>query len=185
MLACAVPFLVRFVAAQRHALGSSAQTNMNRLVSFVLAGGLALAVASRSAYAQAVAAKAPASLAGCYELSLGSWSRALGANAAYHKLPVSVRLDTVGVARGGWVLRPDIAYPYGNRFPGTPRRTATADSVEMIWSNGFQPTWVRVARSPNGDLVGEGVVGSDANEFGNGLPRATVVARRTACRDGK
>ncbi|MCR4341547.1 MAG: hypothetical protein NUW01_16840 [Gemmatimonadaceae bacterium] len=153
-------------------------------MSFVLTGGLALAVASRSGHAQATAAEAPASLAGCYELSLGSWSRPLGVNATYHKLPSSVRLDTVGAARGGWVLRPDIAYPYGNRFPGTPRWTATADSVVLTWSNGFQSTLVRVARRRNGDLVGEAVVGSDANEFGNDLPRAAVVARRTACTEG-
>jgi len=157
---------------------------MNRLVLFVLAGGLALAVASRSANAQAAPSKAPVSLAGCYELSIGSWSRALGVNGAYHQLPLKVQLDTVAAARGGWVLRPDIPYPYGNRFPGTPRWTATADSVEMTWSNGYQPTWVRVARAPNGDLAGEAVAGSDANEFGNDLPRAAVVARRTACTRG-
>lgn len=154
---------------------------MNRLVSFVLIGGLALAVASRPGYAQATAAEAPASLAGCYELSLGTWSRPLGVNAAYHKLPLTMRLDTVGAARGGWVLRPDIAYPSGNRFPGTPRWTATADSVVLTWSNGFQSTLVRAARRHSGDLIGVAIVGSDANEFGNDLPRAAVVARRTAC----
>jgi hypothetical protein len=108
----------------------------------------------------------------------------LGVNAAYHELPLSVRLDTVAAARGGWVLRPDIPYPDGNRFPGTPRWAATADSVVMTWSNGYQPTLVRVARRPNGDLVGEAIVGSDANEFGNDPPRAAVVARRAPCPQG-
>jgi hypothetical protein len=79
------------------------------------------------------------------------------------------------------MLRPDIAFPSGNRFPGMPRWTATVDSVEMVWSNGFQPTWLRLARRSPREMVGHAIVGSDANEFGSDVPRAPVTARRTAC----
>jgi hypothetical protein len=120
---------------------------------------------------------------GCYHLSRSDWSRALGVNARYHALPASIRLDTVRAARGGWTVAPDIAFPNANRFPGTPRWVFHADSIEIVWSNGYQVTTVRLSVTGGDELRGSATVSSDANEFGTDLPHASVVARRTSCAD--
>ena len=44
------------------------------------------------------AALAP--IAGCYRVEIGTWSRELGVNAAYHAVPSIIRLDTIAAARG-------------------------------------------------------------------------------------
>lgn len=137
-------------------------------------------VASASLFAQTASPRAPAEFVGCFDLTLGTWSRPLGINAAYHAIPATIRLDTAAAARGGWRVSPDIAYPHPSRFPGTPRWTATQSSVEITWSNGFQSTALRLARYGT-RLRGQAIVASDANEFGTDLPRAEVVARRIAC----
>jgi hypothetical protein len=124
---------------------------------------------------------APVAISGCYSISLGVWSRSLGANAAYHELPTMVRLDTIALERGGWRLTPDIEYPSSRRLSGLPRWIMRGDSIEMTWSNGFQPTWIRVVQTLPNELRGEAEVGSDANEFGNNPPRAPVHARRVRC----
>jgi len=144
-----------------------------------LASALTLVISVQVADAQVPSL--PGSLAGCYELSLGAWSRPLGVNAAYHKLPSKIELDTIAAAHVGWVLRPDMAFPSANRFGGMPRWAARGDSVEMVWSNGFQATTLRVRRSSPVEFEGQAVVWSDANEFGNDLPRAPVNVRRTPC----
>ena len=138
-------------------------------------------LASASLCAQSAFPRAPAELVGCYNLTLGAWSRPLGINAGFHALPTTVRLDSAAATRGGWIVSPDIAYPYPSRFPGMPRWTATQDSVEILWSNGFQATTLRLARHGTQQLRGQAIVGSDANEFGTDLPRAEIVARRIAC----
>jgi hypothetical protein len=137
-------------------------------------------LASPSLLAQTASPRAPVEFVGCYELTLGAWSRPLGINAAYHAIPATVRLDTAAAARGGWRVSPDIAYPHPSRFPGTPRWTATQSTVEITWSNGFQSTALRLARYGT-RLRGQAIVGSDANEFGTDLPRAEIVARPIAC----
>jgi hypothetical protein len=141
---------------------------------------LASMLAAPSLCAQTASARAPAELVGCYDLALGAWSRPLGINAAYHAIPSTVRLETAAATRGGWRISPDIAYPHPSRFPGTPRWTATQDSVAITWSNGFQVTMLRLGKHGR-ELRGQAIVGSDANEFGTDLPRAEIVARRIAC----
>ena len=138
-------------------------------------------LASPSLFAQTASPRAPAEFVGCYDLALGAWSRPLGINAAYHGIPPTVRLDTAAATRGGWRVSPDIAYPHPSRFPGTPRWTATQDTVVIVWSNGFQATTLRLGRHRTQELRGQVIVGSDANEFGTDLPRAEIVARRIEC----
>ena len=121
-------------------------------------------------------------LIGCYGLTKGPWSRPLGVNGEYHQMPLRIQLDSTRAAREGWVLRPDIVFPDGNQFQGTRRWLATADSVELLWSNGYQPTWMRLARRSDTELEGEAIVGSDANEFGNDPPASSVKARRIPCK---
>ena len=149
----------------------------HRMLALILVAPI---LASASLCAQTASPRAPAEFVGCYDLALGPWSRPLGINAAYHAIPATVRLDTAVAARGWWSVTPDIAYPYPSRFPGTPRWTATQSSVEIMWSNGFQSTALRLARYGT-RLRGQAIVASDANEFGTDLPRAEIVARRIAC----
>jgi hypothetical protein len=105
-------------------------------------------------------------------------------NAKFHDLPPRVRLDSLPASRTGWKLAPDIAFPFAHHFLA-PRWTVKGDGVEMLWSDGFQPTWIRATRQSNGDLAGEAEVGSDTNEFGRNPPRARVLARRTSCSASK
>src|SRR5438045_8814732 len=86
---------------------------------------------------------APA-IAGCYRVLLGKWSRDLGVNAAYHAVPSVIRLDTIAAARGGQVVAPDIAFPHASSFPGTPRWVVKADSVDILWSGGYQTNTLRI-----------------------------------------
>ena len=124
----------------------------------------------------------PSSIAGRYSLTLGEWSRPIGTNAPYHAIPSEILLDTVPASsRGGWKVSPDIKYPFPHHFPGTPRWTISHDTVQVVWSNGFQPTIVTLVQRGTNTLSGEAVVSSDANEYGNDLPRAAVAARRIAC----
>jgi hypothetical protein len=142
---------------------------------------VASTLASASLCAQTASSRAPAAFVGCYDLTLGAWSQSLGVNAAYHIIPSTIQLDSAPATRGGWRVSPDIAYPHPSRFPGTPRWTAAQDSVDITWSNGFQVTKLRLGRRGTEELLGQAIVGSDANEFGTDLPRAEIVARRIPC----
>jgi len=117
----------------------------------------------------------------CYRLTQSAWSRSLGVNAAYHVLPAVIRLDTVRAAHGGWRVAPDIAFPGGSHFPGTPRWAQHADSIEIVWSNGYQVTTLSLGASRGGDRRGVATARSDANEFATDVPHATIEARRTTC----
>ena len=149
-----------------------------RVISLI---ALAAMFVPASLVAQRAARRPPPGIAGCYKLVLGEWSRPLGENAGYHAIPSIVRLDSVRAIRGGWRALPDIRYPTANRLRGTPSWTAPRDTIEIMWSNGFQSTTVRLGRRGARELRGTAVVWSDANEFGTDLPRARVTARRTAC----
>jgi hypothetical protein len=155
------------------------QLTIRLLVAFT---ALSLNVSS-DALAQTVS-KAPATashtVAGCYELTVGEWSPA-DRNPAYHRIPRRIRLDTLPASRdGGWVLSPNIAFPYHGAFPGTPRWSLVADTLRFLWSNGYQVTIVTLQQQ--GSLwTGEAVAESDERVAGAPLPRAQVAARRTAC----
>jgi len=134
-----------------------------------------------SLFAQRAVRRPPAGIAGCYKVTLGEWSRSLGTSAGYHAVPSLVRLDTARAMRGGWRALPDIAYPTPNRLRGTPSWTAPRDTIEIMWSNGFVATTVRLGRRGTKELRGTATVWSDANEYGTDLPHARVVATRTPC----
>lgn len=152
------------------------------LAKFVMiTGALAALILAPSKRAQSTAQPQDIVLAGCYRIAVGAWSRPLGVNAGFHAVPEKIRLDTAPASRGGWKVSPDIAYPYPSRFTGYPRWTVMGDSVEIGWSNGFQPTTVRLGRHRGAALRGIAIVQSDANEYGTSLPRAEVVARRIKC----
>jgi hypothetical protein len=120
-------------------------------------------------------------LPGCYSLVVSEWSPAIGADSVYHRIPLSVVLDTTPRGRG-WVMTPDIAYPGGNRFRTTPRWEAIGDTLVLTWSNGYVPTVLRlVAHGP--DFVGEAIALSDAHPVPEPpRPRAQVRARRQPCK---
>jgi hypothetical protein len=139
---------------------------------------LLLAVGA-AVHAQAPSTLTPAALVGCYDLTVSEWSPEY--HSAYHRIPARIRLDSVAAARGGWVVSPDISYPTPSRFPGTPRWTVTNDTIQIVWSNGFQPTVVRLVQPKPGELSGHAVARSDANEYGHNPPRANVTARRVPC----
>jgi hypothetical protein len=134
--------------------------------------------------------RAPVDIAGCYALSVGAWSTPLGGDEGYHDIPGLVRLDTARVEtpRGfetprGWTLSPNIAYPTSGRmtFPGTPRWEVSADTIRLIWSNGFSPTIITLQRTDSA-LVGEAIAETDAHPIPEPpRPRASVVARRRPC----
>ena len=150
-----------------------------------LPGVIILLVASSASNAQAPIDSGEArirSVAGCYNLTVGDWSP-VDINAAYHRIPPLIHLDTARAAFGrGRVLKPNITYPYHGAMPGTPNWNITGDTLRLVWSNGFQPTIVKLA---NRDSVraGEAIAESDAHPMPPPpLPRAPVLARRTPCR---
>jgi hypothetical protein len=129
----------------------------------------------------AQAPRTATAITGCYHVQLGPWSRSFGVNAAYHAIPSVIRLDTVAAAGGGYVVAPNISFPRGRAFPGTPRWIIRADSLQIFWSSGYQTTTLRLAITASDSLRGFATVGSDANEFGTDLPRADARARRQPC----
>ena len=148
-----------------------------RITILLLVGSM---LSSASVTAQTAIPRAPAAFVGCYKITLGAWSRTVNAP-EFHAIPARVRLDTALASQGGWKVSPDIAYPFPSRYPGTPRWIVTQDTVEIMWSNGFQPTTLRLGRHGDWELRGQAVVRSDANEYGTDLPHAAVVAERVVC----
>jgi hypothetical protein len=108
---------------------------------------------------------APSEIAGCYTVSIGLWSPALGRDAALHAIPSDVRLDTVAAERGGgWRLSPNIPYPRSNATLVTPRwRMVFGDDVRLTWSNGATVTIVQLTPVPGKKLVGEAVAPNDGH----------------------
>jgi hypothetical protein len=160
-------------------VGNSSQRLMKRRFQYAACLGFGF-VFTRSLGAQRAQVGAP-SVPRCYRLAQGEWSRPLGVNARYHTLPVMVRLDTARAGREGWKVAPDIDFPTPSHFRGTPRWTRQGESIEMLWSNGYQVTTVRLSPSGGDELRGTAIVRSDANEFGSDLPHASIVARRISC----
>jgi hypothetical protein len=157
----------------------------NRSIS-IIAVVLALSAGISRLPAQERPEEAPRAFAGCYELTVGPWSRDLAADAPYHEVPRNVYLDTLSAGRGGWRLRPDIEYPYGNAFPGTPRWTVIGNKLELIWSNGYAPTYVALVREKDGIFRGEATARSDVHLLPERpSPTASVSARHVRCPPGE
>jgi hypothetical protein len=149
---------------------------LNRLI--IASFPIAYALVNPSLLAQALSYK---QLSGCYELTVSEWNRPLGGDEGFHTIPTSIRLDTVPALRGGRVVAPDISYPMGRSMRGLPRWEVLGDTVRILWSNGFSPTIVRLAKKGQ-DLSGWAEATSDAIPAGKpNWPRAKVVARRIEC----
>lgn len=126
----------------------------------------------------------PLRFAGCFILDLGPWSPPLTDTIDY-AVPRRVELDTAGIELGkGWRLIPNIQYPGGRTFPGTPNWDVHRDTIVLAWSNGFTPTFIRL-RPQGALLVGEAVALTDAYVIGEPpRPRASVTLRRRQCGAG-
>ena len=144
----------------------------------VLAVSLGLGAGALAAQSQI---GAPKDVVGCYVLTVEPWSRPVGGDGRYYMVPKIVRLDTLAVEGGGWRLRPNVAYPHGRYLP-PPRWLVVRDSIQLVWSNGYQLTVVSLARAARGALRGQAVALSDVG--GEPTPRARVTARRAACPSG-
>jgi hypothetical protein len=119
----------------------------------------------------------------CYRLTVGPWQPGLGVDAAYHRLPAAVLLDTLAWDARGRHLSPRIIYPNGSSsgFPRTPRWETSGDTTRLIWSNGFTPTIVTLVRT-DATLAGEAIAESDARAAGEPpRPRAAVRADPVSC----
>jgi len=152
-----------------------------RVMSLILVATMS---ASAGLSAQTVAPRAPVAFVGCYEIALGAWSRTVNAP-EFHAIPATIRLETAAASSGGWKVSPDIAYPFPSRLPGPPRWTVAQDTVEIVWSNGFQSTTLRLGPHGDWELRGRAGVWSDANEYGADLPHAAATATRVACGPSK
>lgn len=119
-----------------------------------------LASAPHPAHGQSAA---PARIAGCYTVSIGLWSPALGRDAPLHAIPYAVRLDTIPAERdGGWRLSPNIQYPRSNGTPRMPRwQMVFGNDVRLTWSNGVTLTIAQLTPDPEKRLFGEAVALSD------------------------
>jgi hypothetical protein len=144
---------------------------------------LALGLESAPLRAQPSTA-ATAALAGCYSVTRGPWNREFS-DSTYHKMPETISLDTASTERDGRQLRPNMAYPFGRRFPGTPRWRIRGDTIELVWSDGFVPTIVKLVRSDDGTLRGRALALTDAHYDGEPPPpEMDVQARQTKCPAG-
>jgi hypothetical protein len=148
----------------------------------VLVRLLTLPVLGTSAVAQV---QSPANLAGCYSLTLGTWSPPLRHASASQTPPRHLRLDTVPAVRSRpqdslWAVHPSTLVARG-RWPASWRLRA-ADSALVVWSTGF--SGVRLHLRIFGDsLRGEAATFSDARIIGDPPePRASVDLVRETCK---
>lgn len=140
-----------------------------------------------------------AAVAGCYRLELGEWSPPRGAGEGPYQTPPDVfeLTDSVGPAaenverrglaavseQGRPLLRPLIE-PEGDRMGGHPLgywRTASSDSVHLVWSNGF--IGVALEMAVRGDTL-KGVARGSSDVSTPPLPTAPARAVRVSCEEG-
>ena len=120
-------------------------------------------------------------IAGCYELKVGEWNRALRGAERFQTIPTSVRLDTAPTPIRGRMVTPDISDAMWRPMRGMPRWEILGDTLRIAWSNGFSPTVVRLTQKGT-ELRGWAEAMSDAIPPGKpDWPRAEVLARRIAC----
>ena len=126
-------------------------------------------------------------LAGCYQLTLGPWSRPglAPAVAAAQTPPARFRLDTVAVSRpsaGGYAVEP-MELLEGQGFRGRPAKWSPVgrDSVAIAWSTGFVGVALRLAVRGE-SLIGRARVFDDVQMAGEPPdPEASVTAIRVRC----
>jgi hypothetical protein len=132
----------------------------------------------------ALQAQAPLTTPHCYRLDVGPWQPSLAPNAAFHRIPPVIRLDTLFWEHGARRVEPPMSYPFHGEMPRTPYWKASGDTVRLVWSDGFNPTVLKLVRRRD-DLVGEAVAESDYRPSPEPpLPRATVTAHSLSCPEG-
>ena len=145
--------------------------------------GTALALGLLADNARAQPGRDPRAVAGCYRLTLGTWSNPLDHSASMTP-PVLFALDTLVAGHYGrettWTVRPSSLTTRRHPFPAAWSYRGT-DSLLVFWSTGF--TGVRLQLAMAGDtLRGYAITFDDVD--GPGTPpdsRASVVAVRSAC----
>jgi hypothetical protein len=143
---------------------------------------LGLASVPNEVFAQA--RRSSSHVAGCYQLTLGEWSRPLD-NVPTIIPPQQLQLDTAVLPHllprdTLWSVRPSMI-PSRGRLPTSSWRYVGSDSVAIVWSTGF--TGVQLRLGIFGDtLRGEAIAFDDKQIQGEPPdPRATVQGRRTQC----
>ena len=118
--------------------------------------------------------------AGCYALTLSAWVPLIGSDSASHRLPTTIRLDTVrSTFAPGWVLSPNVAYPHGQGMP--PIWMLETDTMRLAWSNGLLPTYVTLVHT-GADWIGDATAESDDRSLpASSRPHARVTAHRQPC----
>ena len=117
----------------------------------------------------------------CYRLRVGGEAIAFGPRDHLHGIPSVVRLDTVPTTHGGWRVEPNIGFRPPAAFPGTPRWSVVGDSIELLWSNGYAVTTLKLGGEHNGVRAGTATARSDAVAPDSNWPRAKVRATAVAC----
>lgn len=133
--------------------------------------------------AQQPAANAPASVAGCWALTLGPWTPAIAASAA-HTLPSRIALDTAAAEET--TLRGSLRVRAVGGTAGTARHVASwsplpfrRDSLRIRWSTVGAGVDARL-RARAGELRGRAT--AFTVDAPGGVATATLVARRvTEC----
>jgi hypothetical protein len=134
--------------------------------------------AIRAVYQDAPPIARVKSLAGCYVLTLGSWSGPLPKNdapAAYTP-PTRFRLDTLATRQGGHAVEPMNLVPSAR--PLTSWRPIASDSVRIVWSTGFGGVALQL-RVVGDTLRGRATPFTDTPTGRE--PRASILAIRTGC----
>jgi hypothetical protein len=116
--------------------------------------GLPLCLGAAAAGAQAGGvSSSPGPFAGCYVLRVSNWTLPSYAFATDSVLPRLIRLDTVAVAHGGWLLTPDVSAT-GDSAVIAPHWLIKGDTVDLFWPSGPRPTRVKFWRFRNGKMAG-------------------------------
>ena len=117
----------------------------------------------------------------CLRLVVGPWSRPLGADTAYYRVPTLVRLQGYAERATSGSLTPNIAYPFPDTFPDLPAWTRRRGTLELLWSNGYAVTRV-VLRPARDSLVGIATAEPDVILVPpKPTPQAKVVGRWARC----
>jgi hypothetical protein len=134
-----------------------------------------LLVATLSGVCQAQRPTAPR----CYRLDVGAWEPALADTGGNYRIPPRIRLDTAAIDARWRRLEPAIVYTYGRDF--TPGWEVRADTLRLVWSNGYASTSIRLPA--RGDTLA-GYATADSDFKPNPpvpLPRAKIVAHPEPC----
>lgn len=129
----------------------------------------------------------PDSLVGCYKVTAGEWSRTLGGDSKYYRIPPMVRFDTTSAgAESGWKLSPRIDSLYASersrRF--TPHwNVVDKRKVTLWWGDGFTQLRIEV-RLVGAKFVGKATAYSDfigPEVMLRGWPHADVTLEPRRC----